>query len=89
MVSKIMKKEQVIDKFLKKFSVLNDSGYNEYDLYLDMGKYRVEIKHKDKILYFMEYLGLNKGISSNEIKGSKMYKLLEKLLIDYYDLKGI
>lgn len=89
MVSKIKNKEQVIDKFLKKFSVLNDSGYNEYDLYLDMGKYRVEIKHKDKMLYYMEYLGLDKGIMSNEIRGSKMFSLLEKLLINYYDLKGI
>ena len=77
MVSKIMKKEQVIDKFLKKFSVLNDTGYNEYDLYLDMGKYRIEIKHKDNILYFIEYMGIDKGFSSNMVFDDKMFKLFK------------
>ena len=43
--------EQVIDKFLENFAKINDSGYNEYDLYLDMGLYRAEIKNKNKIIY--------------------------------------
>lgn len=85
----IVNKDKIIEQFLKKFSVLNDSGYDDYELYFDMGMYRIEIKHRDKMLYFLEYNKENKTYSSNEVMDSKMYKLLKKLLIDYYDLKGI
>lgn len=85
----IISKDKIIEQFLKKFSVLNDSGYDDYELYFDMGMYRIEIKHRDKMLYFLEYNKENKTYSSNEVMDSKMYKLLKKLLIDYYDLKGI
>ncbi|MBR2240850.1 MAG: hypothetical protein IJ890_05675 [Clostridia bacterium] len=89
MVRKIVKKEIVLNNFLKKFSVLNDTGYTEYDVYMDMGRIRVEIKHKDKMLYFMEYNEQTKGIESNEVQDSKMYKLLKTFLKDYYELGKI
>lgn len=89
MVNKLTKNQLIINNFLKKFSVLNDSGYSEYDLYMDMGKIRLEIKHKDNMLYFMEYNQETKGITSNEVVGSKMYKLLKSFLKDYYNLKGL
>lgn len=89
MVRKMVEKNDILNKFLKKFSVLNDTGYTEYDLYMDMGKYRIEIKHKDTILYFMEYDKEHNSISSNEIQDSKMYKLLKSFIKDYYNLGKI
>lgn len=89
MISKTIKNDMILNKFLKKFSVLNDTGYKEYDVYIDMGKCRVEIKHKDKMLYFMEYNKETKGINSNEVQDSKMYKLLKTFIKDYYNLGKI
>jgi hypothetical protein len=83
--------EEVIDKFLENYAKINDSGYNEYDLYLDMGRYRAEIKNKNKIIYYMEYKEINnsKLIDTNLVKGTKVYGLFAKLIKDYYGIKGI